>query len=162
MNPLLLFGVSEQSYNQQVVLILEHSFWLKKQGYRESTIGTAIHSLKAIAKCCDLMDPEKVKECIAFRQVSEGQKEKLSSTYDRFCKQHGLAWSIPRYRMVIKLPYVPKQDDIIQLINARAHRSHKILHIFMCANMLIRARLIYQTRPEEPTSPKQKPPPALR
>jgi len=52
---------------------------LKKQGYRETTIRTASCSLKALAKCCDLRDTEKVKECIAFRDVSEGQKEKLCS-----------------------------------------------------------------------------------
>lgn len=112
-------------------MILEHSFWLKKQGYRQTTIDTANHSLKALAKVCDLMDTEKVKECIAYRNVSEAQKEKLCSIYDRFCKQHDLAWVKPRYRRVLRLPHVPRQDDIVQLINALSRRQGTFVQLIM-------------------------------
>jgi integrase len=84
-----------------------------------------------LAKGCDLMNPEDVKENIAFRQVSEAQKEKLCSVYDRYCKQHNLIWSIPRYRRITRLPFVPKQEDIIQLINALSRRQGTFVQLIM-------------------------------
>ena len=46
-------------------------------------------SLKALAKVCDLMNPESVKEAIASKAVTEGTKKKLVEIYDRFCRQYG-------------------------------------------------------------------------
>jgi hypothetical protein len=121
----VISGTQCSSYEQQVVRILEHSFWLKKRGYREATVRTALHSLKALAKHSDLMDVEKVAEVIAFRNVSEGQKEKLCNVYNRFCNQHDLKGILPNYQRVRTLPFVPKQDEILQLINVRAQTSYK-------------------------------------
>jgi hypothetical protein len=70
-------------YKEQIVRILEHSFWLKKEGYRESTISSSIASLKSLAKSSDLLNPETVKENIANRPISEGTKEKLVQVYVR-------------------------------------------------------------------------------
>ena len=85
-------GTDCSNYEQQIVRILEHGFWLKKRGYRESTFRKAIHSLKAIAKKCDLFDTERVKECIDYRRVSEGQKEKLCNVFDKSCNHNRLNW----------------------------------------------------------------------
>ena len=61
--------------SRQIVSILEHSFWLKKEGYRESTIQSAVASLKALSKTSNLMNPEEIKENIANREVTNGTKK---------------------------------------------------------------------------------------
>jgi hypothetical protein len=73
-----------------MVVLQQHSLWLKKQGYAKSTITSSVSSLKPLAKGSDLFDIEDIKENIADRQVTNGTKEKLVQIYDRFCKQHKL------------------------------------------------------------------------
>jgi len=51
--------------------ILAYGFWMRKQGYRPSTIQAAISTLKAIAKKALLLNPEAVKTHLASRNVTE-------------------------------------------------------------------------------------------
>jgi len=85
--------------------------------------------MKAIAKSSDLMETEDVKENIAFRPISDGTKKKLAQIYDRFCRQHNLKWEKPRYRRVQRLPYIPQESDIDQLINALSNRQGTFLQL---------------------------------
>lgn len=48
-------------------LLLSYAFWIKKQGYRESTIRPSVRALKVIAERKDLLDLEEVGEHLAMR-----------------------------------------------------------------------------------------------
>jgi integrase len=72
-----------------------------------------------------------VSECIANRQVSEGQKEKLCNVYNRFSNQHSLNWVLPNSQRVRTLPFVSKQDDILQLINSLSRRQGTFVQTIM-------------------------------
>jgi len=75
------------------------------------------------------MDPESVKEAIASRAVTEGTKKKLVEIYDRFCRQHGFTWNRPRYRGVERLPHIPLESEIDQLIGALSRRVRTFLQL---------------------------------
>jgi len=122
-------NIVKPSYEEQLVRIQQHALWLKKNGYAESTIYGTTGCFKALAKDTNLMNPEDIKENIAFRPVTNATKEKLCTMYDRFCTQHGIKWSMPRYRRKRKLPYVPMESDIDQLINALSHRQGTFLQL---------------------------------
>ena len=41
--------------------ILSFAFWMREEGYRDSTIRAAVNTLKAVAKRTVLLEPESVK-----------------------------------------------------------------------------------------------------
>ena len=57
--------------------ILAYGFWMRREGYRPSTIQAAISALKAIAKHANLLHPDAVKTHLASRKVSLGRKAKI-------------------------------------------------------------------------------------
>jgi integrase len=69
-----------------------------------------------------LFDPEDIKVEIASRDITEGTKEKYVQVYDRFLRQHEIQWTKPRYKRRSKIPYVPRETDIDQLIGALSKR----------------------------------------
>ncbi len=96
--------------------VLEHAFWLKKEGYRESTIVSRVKLLGGLAKRADLLSPESVKEAIARLSVTESRKEVLVCVYGGFCRQNGLAFNPPRYHRIERLPFIPSESEVDQLI----------------------------------------------
>jgi len=96
--------------------VLEHAFWLKKEGYRESTIVSRVKLLAGLAKKADLLDPESVKEAIARLKVTEGRKENIVTVYTLFCKQNNIQFTPPRYHRIDKLPFIPLEAEVDQLV----------------------------------------------
>ena len=99
--------------------IINVLFWMKKQGYAESTIRTTARRLKHLSSLCNLDDPERVKEVIASKECSEGYKRNLVNDYLYYLKAHGLSWEKPRYQKGKRLPKVPSKEAIDKII-ARA------------------------------------------
>ena len=57
--------------------IVEFSWWMKKQGYKDGTILSRTKLLKIMVKRgANLYDPETIKDVIAKQSWSEGRKEK--------------------------------------------------------------------------------------
>ena len=102
--------------------ILQHAWHLKKNGYRESTITGRVKLLRSLARRVDLFDPEGVKGPIALLNVSEGRKEMLAYGYLGFCRQFNLPFTPPRYQRIEKLPFIPLETEIDQLIAAMGKR----------------------------------------
>src|SRR6266705_4846307 len=96
--------------------ILDHAFYLRKEGYRESTIVGRAKALRSLARKTDILNPEAVKETIARRGVTEARKENLVCVYALFCKQNAIPFAPPRYQRVEKLPFVPLESEVDQLI----------------------------------------------
>ena len=94
--------------------VLEHAFWLKKEGYRESTIVSRIKLLAGLAKKSDLLDPESVKIAIARLNVTEGRKENIVCVYGSFCRQLDLPFAPPKYHWVERLPFIPSESEVDQ------------------------------------------------
>ncbi len=98
--------------------IVEHAFWMQKEGYAESTMSRRIRLLGTLLnKGANLQDPESVKETIAKQQNwATKTKESAVETYDCFIKAQGKTWSRPKYKAVKKLPFIPTEDEVNNLI----------------------------------------------
>ena len=109
--------------------IIEHVWWLQKQGYKESTIIGRSALLKILVKRgADLLDPESVKEVIAKQQTwSEGRKELAAEAYTTFLKMTGGKWDKPKYKRIQRLPWIPTEAEIDQLIAATSPRTGTFL-----------------------------------
>jgi hypothetical protein len=59
------------TYSQAIGEIISFGLWMRKQGYRESTIQPCIRALQAIAKRANLLDAESVKSYLGSAQLSE-------------------------------------------------------------------------------------------
>lgn len=99
--------------------IIEHLWWLKKNGYKELTIELRGRLLETLVKRgANLLDPETVKGTIAKMNCKEGTKAQYVIAYGIFAWNRGIVWSAPRYKQIDKLPFIPTEAEIDQLIAA--------------------------------------------
>lgn len=97
--------------------IIEYLWYLKKQGYAPSTIDTYVRIIKTLYyRGANLFEPESVKKVIAQQDWSKGRKWNVVKAYTLFLKMLGLTWEKPRYKPVEKLPFVPTEIEIDELI----------------------------------------------
>jgi len=98
--------------------IVEYSWWLHKQGYAESTIISRTKLLQRLVKLgANLFDPESVKETIAKQKNwSNGRKANAVDAYTSFLVILGMSWDPPRYKRIRKLPFIPTESELDQLI----------------------------------------------
>ena len=78
----MLTGVSE--VNSRVSEIATFAFYLKKNGYRDSTISGTVHTLKALAHNVNLLNPESVRAYLAKAECSINRRGKVAEDLDRF------------------------------------------------------------------------------
>ncbi len=104
--------------------ILEYAWWLKKNGFADSTIARYIQSCNTLASLgANLYDPESVKEVIAKQKWLEGTKLDYVSFYDSFAKFLGLKWQKPKYRSETKFPFIPLESEIDLLIRGAGKKA---------------------------------------
>jgi integrase len=109
--------------------LISFSEWARKHGYREHTILASIGSLKSIARHSSLLNPNHVLEYIANAPVTESRKQKLSYDYLRFCKFKGIDWIPPKFNPVFPLPFVPRDEDLTELISGMGPKMAAFLQI---------------------------------
>ena len=97
--------------------ILEYALWLKNSGKSEATIFGRVKLLRRLTKRgANLYDPESLKKTIAEQKWSNGMKNNAVDAYSSFLKMVGGEWSPPLYKVVRKIPFIPKETEIDQLI----------------------------------------------
>ena len=113
-----LAGATKLSEAETKGKIVEFLWWMKKQGYKESTITSRGARLKRLVRLtANLLDPENVKEVIALQDNwSEARKEAIVYGYDLFTKWMGIIWEKPVYKPVRTLPFIPSEREIDDLI----------------------------------------------
>ena len=110
--------------------IVEFSWWLKKEGYREGTILTRTKILKTLTKRgSDLFNAESVKEVIANQNWSENTKLNAVISYKAFAKFVGISFDSPKYRGTRKLPFIPMEKEIGQLIAGTGSKTATFLQL---------------------------------
>jgi integrase len=108
--------------------IIDYVWWLKKEGYSETTIVGRSKLLKVLVKRgVDLYDPESVKAVIAKQPWSEGRKANAVDAYSSFLKMVGGKWEPPRYEGIHKIPFIPTESEIDQLIAGCSKRMGTFL-----------------------------------
>jgi integrase len=122
-------GIS-QTRNQKIKgKTLEYSFWLLKQGYAKSTIKGRVLLIKRLCKLCDIFNVESVKEAIAKQKWSDGRKENAVDAFTSFLQMQNPTWNPPQYRRTRKLPFIPTETEIDQLISACNQRMTSFLQL---------------------------------
>ncbi|MDI9578950.1 MAG: site-specific integrase [Candidatus Bathyarchaeia archaeon] len=110
--------------------ILEHAWWLQKNGRSETTIESRVKLLKTLVKRgANLNDPETVKDVIAKQTWCAGRKNNASDAYSAYLKMVGGKWEKPQYKTVRKLPFIPKETEIDQLIAGCSKRMATFLQM---------------------------------
>ena len=100
--------------------LVEFSWYMKRQGYPESTISGWTKLLRLmVRRGAPLWDPELVKDFIARQETwGDGQKAIAVYAYSKFLEMEKLMWEPPRYKKPKHIPYVPMGKDIDTLIKA--------------------------------------------
>ncbi|MGD8545059.1 MAG: tyrosine-type recombinase/integrase, partial [Candidatus Bathyarchaeota archaeon] len=135
-------GKAETKENPPVIevkgRIVEYSFWLLKQGYAKSTITGRRKLLKILVKRgANLYDPESVKETIARQKWSAGRKVNAVDAYTCFLRMSGKNWDPPRYKRVRKLPFIPSENEVDQLIAGCGKKTATLLQLLKETGMRI-------------------------
>jgi integrase len=103
--------------------IIEYAWWLKKDGKSDSTILGRTKILRILTKRgANLYDPETIKDKIAKQPWSNGRKNNAVDAYTSFLKMVGGTWEAPVYQTIRKLPFIPKETEIDQLIAGSSKR----------------------------------------
>ena len=97
--------------------ILEYAVKRINQGCTEQGVKTYLYSLRTLKRNgVDLHDPENVKAVVSRMKVSNKTKKDLVSVYDSFLKFLGETWQKPKYVYSQKLPFIPLESEIDQLM----------------------------------------------
>lgn len=98
--------------------IIEFIWYMKKQGYKESTYLSRDRRLRRLVNLgADLNNPESVKETIANQgKWKDSMKEVVVFAYNLFAKWKGLKWERPRYKAIRELPFIPQEREIDDVI----------------------------------------------
>jgi len=109
--------------------IFSYVIHLQREGYREPTIESTARSLRAIAKHVDLLNPNQVKDYVHSLKVTESRKERIVIYVSGFYKFKKIEWSAPRYRRVQRLPWIPTEEEVNQLISGLGKKSSCFVQI---------------------------------
>jgi integrase len=110
--------------------LIEYAWWMKKEGYAESTIITRAKVLQVLAKRgADIFDPESVKNVISQQRWSEGRKANAVKAYTNFLKMIGGRWQPPICRKVEKLPFIPTEKELDDLIATCTRKISVLLQL---------------------------------
>jgi len=111
-------------------LLFNFAWWMKKNGYADSTIESRVKLLRILSKRgADLHNPESVKDVIARQDWSPGRKENDAIAYSTFLRMTGGSWTPPRYKRVEKLPWIPLEHEVDQLIAGCSKRVATFLQL---------------------------------
>jgi len=103
---------------------------LKKQGLKESTIRTYTRYLSTLKKRgANLLDPESVKGVIARQEWDEKTKSLAINAYSKFLEVNGGKWTPPKVRPTRKLPFIPLEEELDQLISGANRKTTTFLQL---------------------------------
>jgi len=90
---------------------------LKKGGQSEDTMKAKGDRLRYLAKYVNLDDPEAVRGYIVSQsRWSNAYKQGVAYAYNSYVKASGLQWSLPHFRIEDRLPRIPTEERINQVI----------------------------------------------
>jgi len=110
--------------------LAKYEWYLQKEGYRLSTIEGRTKLLKILwRRGADFNDTDSVKTVISKQKWCEGRKSNAVDAYSSYLSMTGNTWTPPTYKSISKLPFVPKETEIDQLIAGCSPRVATFLQI---------------------------------
>jgi integrase/recombinase XerD len=111
-------------------IILDFAWQLKKRGLAESTIKQRVHRLRQLVKKgADLDAPDTISTILATSNWSESNKRVFIVAYKSFAKTYKLEWDAPKTRVEDKIPFIPTEDEINQLIAGCGKKTATFLQV---------------------------------
>ena len=96
---------------------IEFADQLKRDGYTQSTINACLYYLDLMErKDVNILNPEQVKGFIANQKWQNHSKATVVVYYGIFAKAMHVQWNPPRYRYEQKVPFVPLDREVNDLI----------------------------------------------
>jgi integrase len=89
---------------------------MRKTGLKESTIRSRIKSLKTIAKQTNILNPDAVITLFTQKKWEQNTKRKRCEDLDALYLFKNIHWKKPKFKKIGKLPLVPLESHIDQLI----------------------------------------------
>jgi len=109
-------------------LILDYAWQAKKRGLAEITIRQRVYKLKLLVKRgANLTDPNTVLDVLATSNWTQANKRTIIMAYQSFAKTYSLQWQPPKTRVERKIPYIPTEQEISQLIAGCGKRTATLL-----------------------------------
>jgi len=94
-----------------------HRVQMELDGYNPKTIRLSQSSLKVLkARGADLLMPDSVKAVIARQQWSGNRTRNVCNAYTSFLRYLNLSWTPPRYTIIRKVPFIPTEQEIDELV----------------------------------------------
>ena len=125
-----LAGATKLSQGNIKGRIVNYILRLKNDGYADSTIESYARILRVLAdRDVNLCDPESVKHAIRQQPWSLGRRNIAVHAYSHFIKMLGLNWKPPRYNPPEKLPFIPTEKEINDLIAGCSHKIATFLQL---------------------------------
>lgn len=119
--------------------LFNYSWWMKKNGYAESTIRVWTNTLSTLKKLGgNLSDPESIKVVLTSAKCqkinkgkpwSQARKHIAIASYDLFLKMNGQTWNPPRCKVTRKLPFIPAEKEIDALISGCGKKTSVFLQL---------------------------------
>lgn len=107
-------------------MLVSFACYMEKQGYRpETTRGNAGALRALLSRNADVLSPESVKEVLATeaKKAENGEKawgsnrrRNIINAYTLFLRVNGLSWEKPRCNVVRKIPFIPTEQEIDELV----------------------------------------------
>ena len=99
---------------------------LTKKGFSlaESTIIHRVKAIKSLAKHVNIWDSDAVEKHINEAEWTNGRKEHVGLAYSNWCESKELEYTPRKYPRQIKLPYVPTEKEIDQLIGGFSNSKY--------------------------------------
>ncbi len=118
--------------------MLEFAWHLKKQGRSLNTIKTYNSLLmKLLFLNADLGDSESVKEVLTRDDIHHNTKALMVTAYNSFLKFLGGTWDKPIYNFKPKIPFIPLEKEIDELIAGCSRRTCTLLQLLKETGMRI-------------------------
>jgi integrase len=116
--------------SQLPALILEYAWQAKKRGLAELTIKQRVYKLKfLVKKGADLTNSDSVLTVLATNNWTQANKRVFIIAYQSFAKTFDIKWQPPKTRVERKLPYIPTEEEISQLIAGCGKRTATFLQV---------------------------------
>jgi integrase len=120
-------GVSPQETKGKIV---EFSFWQLRQGYSQATITGRVKLLNRLMRLgANFNDGESIKEIIAKQPWTVSRKLNAVDAFTSFLQMQGKTWTPPIYKRTRKLPFIPTEAEIDQLIAGSSQRLSTYLQL---------------------------------
>ena len=118
--------------------IFDFLWYLKKEGYSTKTIDVYGKRLLQLAKCCNILNSEEVKEFIAEKETWNSTTKLLTvEVYKAFASFLGIPFKPPRYQQQVKIPFIPLEQEIDALIAGCSRKIATILQLLKETGMRI-------------------------